>query len=112
MVGGKVPLHSLIAGSHDCIVVYLGCLRREPWKRRGTKGLMAISQFPALTGLIANPVIGATLRSSFNHLPRMMPDSAPSRTTGGGTGSAEADIDSDEDVFHDARFPAEEEAVS
>ncbi|KAJ5584870.1 uncharacterized protein N7459_004670 [Penicillium hispanicum] len=39
-----------------------------------------------------------------------MPDSVPSRTPKTDPVPADADTESDEEVFHDARFPAEEEA--
>ena len=41
-----------------------------------------------------------------------MSDSDLSRTPERKTAPSQDDADSDEDVFHDARFPAEEEAVS
>lgn len=74
--------------------------------------VVTIRQVGAGEPLISNPVIDGDLRSSFGHIPYTMPDSVPSRTPRTDPVPAEADTDSDEEVFHDARFPAEEEAVS
>lgn len=65
--------------------------------------------------LIVRPVIGDIQRPLSSLLHTNMSragDSDPASKREDNHPHTEADADSDEEVFHDARFPAEEEAVS